>query len=138
MSERKQLTSPERRRGARYMRNRQWQFMARVVESGTIWVCWWDKKGRYSGRYAKEAPPSDMMVCGLIDAMEWLAWFKSHADWWVIGVWSDERYAAPISITEAGRAAYADRTRYDMEPVIGGLVEPGWMAIPAEGTHEPA
>lgn len=108
------------------MRNRQWEFMARAVEIGTIWVCWWDKEQRH------RSPASDVKVCGLIDGMEFLGWLHSHEDWWTIGEWSDARYAAPVSITDAGRAAYGERARYDMEPVTGGLVEPGWSAIPAE------
>ncbi len=52
-------------------------------------------------------------------------------DWWVIGDWSDQRYAAPVSLTDAGRAALANREQYDLEPVTGGLVEPGWQATPA-------
>ena len=48
----------------------------------------------------------------------------------MIGEWSQERYASPVFITSDGRAALATRALYDLEPVEGGLVEPGWQAIP--------
>lgn len=94
----------------------------------TVWCCWWDKAGRFrDGRR-----PDDVIVFGLIGAMEFLEWTERHPDWWAIGEWSDERYAAPVSLTDAGRSALANRHLYDMEPVTGGMVDPGWQAIPAE------
>jgi hypothetical protein len=123
----RRLTSRNDRQMARHMRDGQWEFMARVVELGTVWVCWWNKNRSHND--TKPLPP-DLKVCGLIDGMELLEWLNSHKDWWVIGEWSDERYAAPVSLTDAGRAAFAERHRYDMELVTGGLVEPGWCAMP--------
>jgi hypothetical protein len=122
----KRLTSRFDRRMARNIRDSQWAFMELAAELGTVWVCWWNK----NGHHPDEGLPRDLMVHGLIDGMEFLEWLNSHKDWWVIGEWSDERYAAPVSITEAGRAAFADHERYDMELVTGGLVEPGWCAMP--------
>jgi hypothetical protein len=116
---------------ARYTRDSQWRFMERVANSGTIWFCPWDKEGKFS-----DAVPVDVQVCGLIDGMDLFNWFAAHPDWWMIGEWSDDRYARPVSLTEAGRAALLERDLYDMEPVTGGLVEPGWQATPFERTAD--
>ena len=74
--------------------------------------------------------PDDLMVCGLIAGMELAAWLRSHPDWTITGEWDDARYAAPVWITDAGREALAKRERYDMEPALGGPVEPGWSCVP--------
>jgi hypothetical protein len=132
----KRLTSPGDRAMARRMRDGQWGFMDRVAEHGTLWVCWWNKNRHYgpspSAQYADGSGyRDDMLICGLINGMELMEWLRSHEEWWTIGEWSDERYAAPVSLTESGRAALADRDKYDAELVTGGLVEPGWCAKPA-------
>lgn len=103
-----------------------WEFMDLVARHGTLWACWWNK----NGHHAPENRPTDLYVCGLIDGCELREWLNRHEDWWVIGEWSDERYAAPVSLTDTGRAALANREQYDMEDVTGGLVEPGWVATP--------
>lgn len=126
MAQPKKIKSKQQREIARIMRDSQWAFAEKAAKHGTIWVCWWDK----DRRHRTEPLPDDLVVHGLISGMELLEWLGSHPDWWKIGEWSDERYAAPVSITEAGRAALAEREKYDMEPVIGGLVEPGWQAVP--------
>ncbi|TIW28725.1 MAG: hypothetical protein E5V63_04415 [Mesorhizobium sp.] len=137
MSAPRELTDDNAREMARHIRNHDWQIMEKTNLLGTLWCCWWDKNRHFqkydstTGRYV-ESIPDDVQVFGLIDAMEFLEWTKQHPDWWTIGEWSDERYAAPVSLTDAGRAALANRAAYDMEPVMGGLVEPGWRAIPAE------
>jgi hypothetical protein len=118
---------PNMRAMARRMRDHHWQVADRIAALGTLYICWWNKNCRL-----KEPYPEDLIVCGLIDGMEIIAWLNSHPDWWVIGEWDDARYAAPVSITDAGRTALAEREKYDMEPVEGGLVEPGWICIPAE------
>jgi hypothetical protein len=123
----KRLTSRRDRDMARRIRDAQWAFMQRVADLGTVWLCWWNKNRRHD----ENNLPADLVVHGLIDGTELLEWLNSHKDWWVIGDWSDERYAAPVRLTDAGRAALADRDRYDMELVTGGLVEPGWCAMPA-------
>ena len=108
------------------MRDAQWRFAEKVVTYGTVWFCVWNKERR--------PELADEQRHGLIDGMEMLEWIDSHRDWWIKGEWSDERYAFPIQLTEAGRRALAEREKYDMEPVTGGLVEPGWECIPAERT----
>jgi hypothetical protein len=113
------------REQARRMRDQQWRFAERVAAAGTLWVCWWNKN-----RHHDKDVPSDLMVCGLIDGCELLEWLGTHPDWWDIGEWSDERYAAPVRLTDAGRAALASRHLYDMEPVTWGMVEPGYQAVP--------
>lgn len=137
------LTDKRDREMARRMRDSQWAFAERVANLGTLWVCWWNKNRHHgpspSAQYADGSGyRDDLLVCGLIHGMELIAWLHSHENWWVIGEWSDERYAAPVSITELGRAALANREPYDMEPVEGGLVEPGWQAIPLERTARTA
>lgn len=121
----KRLTSQKDREMARHMRDFQWGFMERVSKLGTVWVCWWNKN-----RHHTEDKP-DLLICGLIDGCELIEWLHSHEDWWIIGEWSDERYAAPVSLTDAGKTALANREQYDMELVTGGLVEPGFCVMPA-------
>lgn len=125
----RKLESPEHREMARAARNHDWEIADRIAARGTMWFCWWNKNRRH-----REPYPDDLLVCGLIDGMEILGWLQSHPDWWEIGKWDDTRYAAPVTITAAGRAALAERDKYDMEPVLGGLVEPGWQAIPLPRT----
>ena len=71
-------------------------------------------------------------MCGLIDGSELAQWLRSHPDWTEVGEWSDERYAVPIYITEAGREALDNRKQYDLEPVVYGMVELGWQAVPLD------
>lgn len=134
----RELTAPEDRQMARRVRDYHWSIMEKVNQHGTLWCCWWDKARRYMKRDGKgvmrEHAPDDVQVFGLIAAVEFLDWTKRHPEWWAIGEWSDERYAAPVSLTDAGRDALTNRHLYDMEPVTGGMVEPGWQAIPAEVT----
>lgn len=126
---RKELTSPDQRAMARQMRDHHWRFADRVAAAtGPTWLCWWNKNRHHDTAKA----PADLVICGLIDGMELLGWLNSHPDWWIIGEWSAERYAAPVQLTDIGRAALQNRELYDMEPVTGGLVEPGWTCIPAE------
>lgn len=115
------------REQARRQRDWEWGFADRVARLGTIWVCWWDKDGRH-GKSGKA--PDDLLVCCLITGCELSEWLNRHPDWWDIGEWDDARYAAPVSLTEVGRAALANRSAYDMEPVTWGLCEPGHEAIP--------
>ena len=124
----KRLTSKHERETARRVRDGQWAFMEKVARLGTVWVCWWNKNRHHDYKTA----PDDLLVCGLIDGCELLDWLHSHKDWWIIGEWSDERYAAPVSLTDAGRLALQNRHLYDMEDLHGGLVEPGFVVTPAE------
>lgn len=125
----KRLDTPEWRLMARRMRDHQWEIADRVLEHDPLWICWWNKNRHFD---ETKPLPADLLVCGLITGLELLAWFKNHADWWDIGEWSAERYAAPVRLTAVGRATLAEREKYDMEDVTGGLVEPGWIATPAE------
>ena len=89
--------------------------------------------GTRTGATARdEEAPDDLMACGLIDGMEMMHWLNAHPEWITIGEWSEERCAFPVYITDRGLDALANREQYDMEPVEGGLVEPGWKAIPLE------
>lgn len=128
MSAPRELTDDGAREMARRIRDNQWKTLEQIAEYNPLYICWWNKD-RY---HDWEEGPDDLKVCGLIDGMELVAWLKSHPDWTVVGEWSDERHAAPVSITDAGRHALANREIYDSEPVVGGLVEPGWQAVPSE------
>ena len=121
---------PDHRKWARQIRDRQWSVLERIAEHDPLYICWWNKNGRHK----KDNRPDDLLVCGLIDGSELAQWLRDHPDWTIVGEWSDERYAAPVWITDAGREALANRHLYDMEPVYWGLVEPGWQTIPAEKT----
>lgn len=132
----KRLRSKRAREDARRQRDSQWEFMERATVAGTIWVCWWNKNRHHGpspdAQYADGSGyRGDLLVCGLIDGCELAEWLNSHPDWWDIGEWSDDRYAAPVTITAVGRTAFAEREKYDMEDVTGGLVEPGFVCTPA-------
>ena len=132
-------TDERSRQMARRIRDRQWATLQHIAEHNPLHVCWWDKDGRHK----REPLPADLLVLGLIDGTELAQWLRSHPDWTVVGEWSDERCAVPIHITDAGREALANRDRYDPEPVVYGMVEPGWQAVPLEQepvqapVHEP-
>ena len=126
----KALESPKDREMARRIRNRQWAMLERIAERDPLWVCWWDKWGQHS---QIEERPDDLEVFCLLSSNERFQWFGPggpHADWIEVGPWSEERCAAPVRITAAGRSALAARDQYDMEPVSWGMVEPGWVCIP--------
>lgn len=129
ISQEKRLTDERSREDARQLRDSQWDFAEKVAKLGTVWLCWWNKNGHFDEH---NPAPADTVVHSLIDGVELLDWLKRHPDWWEIGEWSDERYAAPVTITAAGREALAHRELYDMEDVHGGLVEPGYVVTPAE------
>ena len=118
------LTTPEDQAMARHIRDGQWEWMKRVAELGALWWCCWNKHG------LPEAADESRM--DLLSGMTLGAWFQTHPDWWEIGDWDERRYAQPVRLTTAGRAALAEYERYDREPVSGGLVEPGWIAVPID------
>lgn len=126
----KRLTKLHDRQMARYARDEQWNFMARVIQCGTIWFCPWDKHGFHK----REAVNEDFH--GLIDGCERLEWLNTHPDWWVIGDWVEKRCARPIMITEAGILAFIDWPLYDQELVTGGLMEPGYIVTPGHKRYK--
>ncbi len=119
----KRLRSASARREARVDRDQQWRFTERVAERGTLWFCNWNK--------LRMPEATDELRVDLMTGMTIIDWMSRHADWFVVGEWDQDRYAMPIQLTDAGRSALADRAPHDMEPVRGGLVEPGWIAVPA-------
>lgn len=119
----KRLTSKRSREMARQTRDSHWRFMERVAALGTLWFCIWNK-------YRREELVDEHRDC-LIGGLEIQEWIDQHPDWWIVGEWSDERYARPLQLTDAGRLALTERAKYDMEPVTGGLVEPGFIVTPA-------
>lgn len=110
------------RKHARASRDYQWHFTERVAELGTLWFTPWEKNRRPQG--------PDEWRDGLLTGMDIVRWYSQHPDWFVVGEWDNDRAARPISITDAGRAALANRAQYDMEPYAGGMIEPGWVAVP--------
>ena len=122
----KTLTDDPARAMARRIRNFQWETLERIAEHNPLYICWWNKNSHHNEKNS----PNDLMVCGLIDGSELVHWLKAHPDWTVVDDWSDERYAAPVYITDTGREALRNREQYDMEPVEGGMIDPGWQAVP--------
>ena len=119
----KELTDQKSRDMARRMRDGHWSLLERLNRHGTLYVCPWDKYGRH------KKPEPDLEVLSPL-SQDIFSWFKVHSDWIDILEWDEQRCAYPFAITDAGREALDNRTLYDMEPVEGGLVEPGWTAIP--------
>lgn len=119
----KRLTDYRERMIARRQRDSQWRFMERVAREGVVWVCPWDK-------YSKHKNGDGVYVFGLLGSNEFYHWLDSHKDWWKKGRWSDKRCAASVRITEAGLVALQNRHLYDMEPIFGGMVEPGFVVRP--------
>ena len=119
----KKLRSKRDRQMARSLRDDQWRFMERISAHGTLWFCPWNK------RRLDERP--DELRTSLISGMHIGAWLGSHPDWFIVGEWNTDRDAMPVQLTEAGNDALANRNPYDMEPIEGGMVEPGWVAVPA-------
>ena len=120
----KALTSPDDHAMARRIRDAHWHFMQRVADLGTCWLCCWNQHGFSEGPDEYRTP--------LLSGMPLSAWMHTHPEWWDIGVWDDTRHAQTVRLTDAGREALAHRGQYDMEPVTGGLVEPGWVCTPTE------
>ena len=119
----KRLTDTWSRIRARRERDAEWAFMERVAREGVVWMCPWDKYGRHKNG-------DGVYVFGLIGSGEFFHWLATHKDWWQRGRWSEKRCARSIRITDAGRAALANRGQYDMEPIFGGMVEPGYVVRP--------
>lgn len=118
----KRLISKSQRESARYTRNFQWKFTERVAQHNPLWFCVWNKE--------KRPELADEMRCCLLSGMDIMEWLKAHKDWFKVGRWSKKRYAVSVRLTNAGRRALAERDKYDMEDVYGGLVEPGYVVKP--------
>jgi len=98
--------------------------MERIFECRVLWYCCWNK------RHLPEA--QDEMRDDLMSGMDILDWIRKHRRWFLKGKWNEERYAFPIRLTRLGKEAMFKRERqYDMEPIHGGLVEPGFIVVPA-------
>ena len=107
---------------ARRERDGQWAFMERVAREGVVWMCPWDKYHRHGS--------DGVYVFGLLGSNEFFHWLGCHKDWWKRGRWSEKRCARSIRISDAGRKALKHREKYDMEPIVGGMVEPGYIVTP--------
>jgi hypothetical protein len=118
----KRLTGKSDRMFARSERNAQWALMERIEREGVVWMCPWDKNHKHGA--------DGVYVFGLLGSNELFHWLDSHKDWWERGEWADERCAFPLRITDAGRSALQHRYLYDMEPIEGGMVDPGYIVTP--------
>ena len=109
----------------RNIREQQWEIMQAAADHGAVWVNPWNNR--------RLPETEDTYRFGLLGWQEMASWFQDqHSDWFEHGEWDDERCAAPIRLTDAGRQALQERDRYDMDAVFGGMVEPGWTCLPAE------
>lgn len=121
---------------ARRIRDEQWKIMeTAAANGGEVRICPWDEKKVWTeGRgYHRLDPIPGEFRFDLLGFMETFSWFdRAHPDWFTVDEadWDEERQTHLYRLTDAGRAALADRERYDMEPVEGGLVEPGWQTVP--------
>ena len=133
---------------ARYTRDSQWELMERIAREGVVWICPWDKHRRHGQRCSNHwcrarvtdsecpscklpARPDDgVYVFGLIGSNELFQWLQNHKDWFKRGPWVEKRCARSLRLTAAGLAALSDREPYDMEPIHGGMVEPGYIVVP--------
>jgi hypothetical protein len=86
----------------------------------------------------KKVPDDKVYVFGLLGCNELFAWLAAHKDWWKHGRWSEKRCARSIRLSDAGRKALANRAQYDMEPIHGGMVEPGYIVTPWPAKRIPA
>ena len=102
--------------------------LERIALHNPLYICPWDKYG-----FHRKDTTEDLLVLGLIDGNSMWPWLISHPGWTRRGEWSEERCAWPIYITGAGRRALTKRPEFDMETVVGGMVDPGWQAVPLEG-----
>lgn len=114
------------RKMARLIRDRQWEFMERCARHNPLWFCCWNK--------LRLPEAADELRSCLMSGMDYNDWIQRHRSWFRLGKWDDKRYAMPIRLTALGRRALKEREKYDMEPVFYGLVEPGYISIPAEHT----
>jgi|SRR5882672_10609801 len=119
----RKLTAKKDRALARRIRDFHWQIMERIAREGTLYICLWNK-------HRMEERPDEVLLC-LISGNELIDWMHRHRDWFLIGPQNKERWTNPVSLTAAGIRALAEREKYDMEPVHGGLIEPGWQAVPS-------
>lgn len=145
---------------ARRERDSQWEFMERVAREGIVWMCPWDRYRKHGRRcfnrwcesktfvpFAFDAhrngfqcahckvtmeriPDDGVYVFGLIGSNEFYHWLDSHKNWWKRGRWSEKRCARSIRITADGIKALENRELHDMEPIFGGMVEPGYVVVP--------
>lgn len=98
--------------------------MERMQEHGTLWICPWNQRGL--------PEKEDEWRFSYMGWVTLSYWFEEHAEWFEVGEWDEDRYACPYRLTAGGIKGLANRQKYDMEPVRGGLVGPGWTCIPAE------
>lgn len=111
---------------ARWVRDRQWAFADQVASSNPLWWCWWNKNKHH------KVERSDLYLSGLLDGMELRVWLETHPDWWQIGEWDEDHFAAPVRLTAAGKRALNNRHLYDLEPVQFGPSHNCYFTVPAE------
>lgn len=122
MAKERVLRDRQTRETAWRTRQQQWQFMEKIAAVGILWWCIWNKGGR------PEA--ADEQRNCLLSGLDINQWIWAHRNWFRIGKWNESRYARPVRLTSTGREALRNRKLYEDEPIHGGMVDPGWMAIP--------
>lgn len=130
------------RETARRIRDEQWRIMeAAAANGGAVRICPWDKKRVWrngQGYHHLDPIPGEFRF-SLLSFMETFSWFDmDHPDWFTTddADWDEERQTHLYRLTDAGRRALEERDRHDMEPVKGGLVEPGWQCVPIPKEEE--
>lgn len=100
-----------------------WNFVRRLAREGLVHFCVWNK-------YHHPERKNEIRH-GLIDGMEFLDFVRTHRAWFGCGAYDRRRNTFAIWLTQAGRSAL--RTRAERaEMMRGGLVEPGYEAMPLQ------
>lgn len=119
----RRLTDADSRQVARRTLDMHWDFVRRLARQGIIHFCVWNKYHHKEQR--NEARH------GLIDGLEVLGFVRQHRSWFGSGAYDLKRNTRPMWLTARGRRALrrqADRP----EMIFGGLVEPGYKAMPLD------
>lgn len=119
----KRLTDKLDREAARRTLDGHWDFVRRLAREGIVHFCVWNKYHHKEQR--NEARH------GLIDGLEVLEFVRQHRPWFGSGAYDLKRNTRPMWLTARGRRALR-RQAGRPEMVYGGLVEPGYKAMPLD------
>src|ERR1700685_206434 len=119
----RRLTDRDSRQIAQRTLEGHWDFVRRLARQGVVHFCVWNKYHHKEGR--------NEIRHGLIDGLEFFDFVRSHRPWFGRGAYDRRRNAFPMWLTPAGRIALKTRANRS-EMVHGGLVEPGYCAVPLD------
>jgi hypothetical protein len=126
----RRLNTRYHRESARRHRDFDWAFMRRIARQGIVHYSPWNKNRLPTGRNEYRD--------GLIGGLEWWGWVKRHRTWFCWSAWDPQRQTYAFSLTRIGKKiARRPPRRFDLEPVYGGLVEPGYREDPILRFHRP-